>query len=109
EYFKSITLFAAEVDFREAGELLLFMDESQICYLEDIMWEKGYLDGTQMAGAFSMLHSSELIWSRIIREYMLGTRKPLFDLMAWDYDTTRLPFRMHSEYLRSLFLNNDLI
>lgn len=105
----SITLFAAQVDFKIAGELLLFIDESQITYLEDIMWEKGYLDGSQMAGAFSMLHSTKLIWSRFIREYLLGDREPLFDLMAWDYDTTRLPYRMHSEYLRKLFLNNDLV
>ncbi|CAN5301049.1 alpha/beta fold hydrolase [soil metagenome] len=108
ERIKSITLFAAQVDFKEAGELLLFMDESQISYIEDIMWEEGYLDGAQMSGAFSMLHSNELVWSRMIRDYLLGARRPLNDLMAWDADTTRLPFRMHSQYLRSLFLNNDL-
>jgi polyhydroxyalkanoate synthase len=104
----SITLFAAQVDFKAAGELLLFIDESQIAYLEDIMWEKGYLDGAQMAGTFSMLHSIDLIWSRAVRNYYLGERDELFDLMAWDYDTTRLPYRMHSEYLRKLFLKNDL-
>jgi polyhydroxyalkanoate synthase len=109
DQIKSITLFAAEVDFREAGELSLFIDESQITYLEDIMWEKGYLDGAQMAYAFSMLRSSELIWSRVIHDYLLGERKPLFDLMAWDYDTTRLPYRMQSEYLRKLFQNNMLV
>lgn len=105
----SITLFAAQIDFKDAGELLLFIDESQITYLENIMREKGYLDGSQMAGTFSMLHPVKLIWSRVIREYLLGTREPLIDLMAWDYDTTRLPYRMHSEYLRKLFLNNDLV
>lgn len=108
ERLKSITLFAAQVDFKDAGELLLFVDQSQITYLEDIMWEKGYLDGTQMAGAFSMLHSNDLIWSRMIHDYLLGQRRPMNDLMAWDLDTTRLPYRMHSEYLHSLFLNNDL-
>lgn len=106
---KTITLFAAEVDFRDAGELLLFVDESQISYLEDIMWEKGYLDGSQMAGAFSMLRPIDLIWSRMIRHYLLGTPESLNDLMAWNYDTTRLPLKMHSEYLRKLFLNNDLV
>jgi len=106
---KTITIFAGQVDFKTAGELMLFMDESEISYLEDIMWEKGYLDGTQMAGAFSMLHSTDLIWSRIIHDYHMGEREPMIDLIAWDYDTTRLPYKMHSEYLRSLFLNNDLV
>ncbi len=106
---KSITLFAAQIDFKDAGELLLFIDESQLTYLEDIMWEKGYLDGLQMAGAFSMLNSIDLIWSRIILDYLLGERRPINDLMAWDYDTTRMPYKMHSEYLRNLFLNNALV
>ena len=109
ERLKSITLFASQIDFTEAGELLLFIDESQITYLEDIMWEKGYLDGSQMAGTFSMLRSIDLIWSKLILDYLLGKRKPINDLMAWDYDTTRLPYRMHSEYLRQLFLNNQLV
>lgn len=106
---KSITLFAAQVDFKEAGELLLFIDENQIKYLESIMWEKGYLDGSQMAGTFSMLHSIDLIWSNVVRNYLLGKQETVNDLMAWDYDTTRLPYKMHSEYLRKFFLNNDLV
>jgi len=106
--FNTISLFAAQVDFKEAGELSIFIDESQITYLEDIMWEKGYFDGKQMAGAFSMLRSSELIWSRLIRDYLLGERQRLFDIMAWDHDTTRLPYKMHSEYLRKLFYQNQL-
>lgn len=106
---ESITLFASQVDFKDAGELMLFIDESQIAYLEDIMWKKGYLDGQQMAGTFSMLQSIDLIWSKIMLDYQLGKRRPINDLMAWDYDTTRLPYAMHSEYLRKLFLNNDLI
>ena len=106
---KTMTLFAAQADFKDAGELLLFIDENQISYLEDIMWEKGYLDGSQMAGAFSMLRSIDLIWSRVIRDYLLGQRQPVNDLMAWDYDTTRMPYKMHTQYLRDLFLNNDLV
>lgn len=109
ERLKSITLFATQIDFKDAGELLLFIDESQLTYLEDIMWEKGYLDGSQMAGTFSMLQSIDLVWSKMILDYQLGKRRPVNDLMAWDYDTTRLPYSMHSEYLRKLFLNNDLI
>lgn len=109
ERLKTITLFAAQVDFRDPGDLSLFIDQSQISYLEDIMWEKGYLDGAQISGAFSMLRSNDLIWSRMIHDYLLGKRRPINDLIAWDYDTTRLPFRMHSEYLHDLFLNNDLV
>lgn len=106
---KTITLFAAQVDFRDPGELSLFIDQSQVTFLQDIMWEKGYLDGPHMASAFSMLRSNDLIWSRMIHDYLLGKRRPINDLMAWDHDTTRLPYRMHSEYLRNLFLNNELV
>ena len=108
ERISSMTLFAAQTDYTEAGELLLFIDESQVTYLENVMWEQGYLDATQMAAAFQMLHSNDLIWSRVIHEYLLGQREPLSDLMAWNADTTRLPYRMHSEYLHNLFLHNDL-
>jgi polyhydroxyalkanoate synthase len=106
---KTITTFAAQIDFKDAGELLLFIDDSQLSYLEDIMWQKGYLDGSQMAGTFSMLNSVDLIWSRMVHDYMMGTRRPLNDLMAWDSDTTRMSYKMHSQYLRSLFLENKLI
>jgi polyhydroxyalkanoate synthase len=104
----SITLFAAQTDFTEAGELTLFIDEDQVSFLEDAMWERGYLSGEQMAGAFQMLRSNDLVWSRNVRQYLLGEREPMSDLMAWNADTTRLPYRMHSEYLRRLFVHNDL-
>jgi len=105
---KTMTLFAAQTDFSEAGELLLFINESQVAFLEDMMWDQGYLDAGQMVGAFQLLRSNDLIWSRVVHDYLLGQRQPLNDLMAWNADQTRMPFRMHSEYLRHIFLGNEL-
>ncbi|MBH2008636.1 MAG: polyhydroxyalkanoic acid synthase [Xanthomonadaceae bacterium] len=104
----SLTLLASETDFRESGEIALFIDDSQLAWLEAGMWDKGYLDGKQMAASFQMLNSRDLIWSRRVREYLLGERQQFNDLMAWNADVTRMPYRMHSEYLRRLYLNNDL-
>ena len=108
ERLASMSLFAAQTDFSEPGELALFIDESQLNLLEAQMAQTGYLKASQMAGAFQMLRSYDLLWSRMVNEYLLGDRAPMNDLMAWNADATRMPAKMHSQYLRRLFLNDDL-
>ncbi|PWJ20268.1 PHA/PHB synthase family protein [Jannaschia seohaensis] len=104
----SVTLLAAQVDFTEAGELLLFLDDSQVAFLEDMMWAQGYLDRPQMSRAFASIRVEDLIYARAIRRYFLGVADLPSDLTVWNNDTTRMPARMHSEYLRGLFLENRL-
>lgn len=104
----SVTLMVAQVDFAEAGELLLFLDESQIDFLEDLMWDQGFLDRPQMARALSVIRAEDLIHSRNVQRYFLGRDDLPTDIGVWMSDTTRMPARMHSEYLRGLFLENRL-
>ncbi|MHB8885034.1 MAG: PHA/PHB synthase family protein [Methylovirgula sp.] len=105
---QSLTFFAAQTDFTEAGELTLFINESQVTFLEEMMRSQGYLDAAQMAATFQLLRSNDLIWSKMIHDYLMGERDRMTDLMAWNADATRMPARMHSEYLHHLFLDNDL-
>jgi polyhydroxyalkanoate synthase len=105
---KTLTLLTAQTDFTEAGELMMLVRESGLSMLESMMWDQGYLDTKQMAGAFQMLRSTDMVWSRLVREYMLGERSKMVDMMAWNADATRMPYRMHSEYLRRLYLGNEL-
>jgi polyhydroxyalkanoate synthase len=104
---KTLTLLAAQGDFTEAGELLLFINKSEVSFLKSMMWEQGYLDTKQMAGSFQMLRSYDLIWSKMVQDYMHGTQRGMIALLAWNADATRMPYKMHSEYLEKLFLNND--
>jgi polyhydroxyalkanoate synthase len=104
----SLTLLAAQTEFSEPGELGLFIDESQVSLLEAQMAQTGYLDGYQMGGAFQLMRSNDLLWSRLVNHWLLGEPDQVNDLMAWNADATRLPARMHSEYLRQLFLHDDL-
>ena len=104
----SVTLLAAQTEFSEPGELGLFIDEGQLNLLENMMWSRGYLDSSQMGGAFQILRSNDLVWSRVLATYLMGEREPMNDLMAWNADGTRMPYAMHSQYLRRLFLDDDL-
>jgi polyhydroxyalkanoate synthase len=104
----SLSFLAAETDFTEPGEMGVLIDESQVALLEDMMAERGFLTGHQMAGSFQFLHSRELIWSATLREVWMGERLRPNDLMAWNADTTRMPAAMHSQYLRRLYLHNEL-
>ena len=105
---KSLSLLAAQTDFVEPGDIMVFLDEHQVKLLDDLMWDQGYLDSRQMSGAFQALRSDELVWARMIREYWLGERDGMTSLMAWNADQTRMPGRMHSEYLHGLYLENRL-
>lgn len=104
----SVTLLAAQTEFSEPGELALFIDEAEVNLIDNMMWSQGYLDSAQMGGAFQLLRSNDLIWSRVLKTYLMGEREPLNDLMAWNSDGTRMPHAMHSEYLRHLFLEDAL-
>lgn len=104
----SVTLLAAQTDFTEPGEMGVLIDDSQVQMIEDLMAQTGYMTGAQMAGSFQFLNSRDLVWNKRMREYWLGVRDVGTDMMAWNADVTRLPARMHGEYLHQLFLENAL-
>ena len=108
ERLASVTLFAAQTDFSEPGELAFFINPSQLALLEATMHEKGVLESRQMGGAFAMLRAQDLLWQPAVRNYLMGRRDAMIDLMAWNADGTRMPWRMHSEYLYRLYLDNEL-
>jgi len=104
----SLTLLAAQADFTEAGELSLFINESQVSLLEDLMRDRGFMTPEQMSGAFQILRANDLIWSRMVSSDLLGLPRTPSALDAWSSDATRLPFRLQSQNLRQLYLENDL-
>jgi polyhydroxyalkanoate synthase len=108
ERLASVTMFAAQTDFSEPGELAFFINPSQLAMLEATMHRKGVLESRQMGGAFAMLRSQDLLWQPIVNQYLKGQRDRMIDLMAWNADGTRMPWRMHSEYLYRLYLDNEL-
>jgi polyhydroxyalkanoate synthase len=108
ERLASMTLFAAQTDFSEPGELAFFINPSQLAMLEASMHKKGVLESRQMGGAFALLRAQDLVWQPAVDSYLKGQRQPMIDLMAWNADGTRMPWRMHSEYLYRLYLDNEL-
>ncbi len=105
---KSATFFTAQADFSDAGELGVFVDEDQLTALDQQMAETGYLDGAKMATVFNMLRPTDLLWSYVVNNYMQGKQPPAFDLLYWNSDSTRVPARNHSYYLRNFYLENKL-
>ncbi len=104
----SATFLTTMVDFTEAGELGVFIDEEQLAALEERMNEKGYLEGADMATTFNMLRANDLIWSFVVNNYLLGKDPFPFDLLYWNSDSTRMPAAMHSFYLRAMYQENRL-
>ena len=104
----SATFFTTMVDFEEAGELSVFIDEEQLAALEEKMNERGFLDGADMATTFNMLRANDLIWSFVVNNYLMGKEPFPFDLLYWNSDSTRMPAAMHSFYLRQMYQENRL-
>jgi polyhydroxyalkanoate synthase subunit PhaC len=105
----SLSLLTTQLDFTELGELMMYVNESQLAYLEDLMWAQGYLDRRQVAGGLQILRSNDLVWSRTLRQYLLGETLRASDLTVWNSDRMRLPALMHIEFLRKIVLENQLM
>src|SRR5687768_2401899 len=104
----SATFFVSLLDFSDPGELGVFIDEAQVANLEKKMNERGYLEGSEMAGTFNLLRANDLVWSFVVNNYLLGKDPFPFDLLYWNADSTRMPARMHSFYLRNMYIKNLL-
>ena len=108
ERLASVTMFAAQTDFSEPGELSIFISPAQLAMLEALMWKEGVLESRQMGGAFQLLRTYDLLWAPTIGTYLKGERMGVNDLMSWNADGTRMAYRMHTDYLHQLYLMNDL-
>jgi len=106
---KSATFFTAMIDFTEPGELGVFVDETVLSNLEKKMEERGYLEGSEMASTFNLLRANDLIWSFVVNNYLLGKDPFPFDLLFWNSDSTRMPAKMHTFYLRNMYIRNALV
>lgn len=106
---KSATFFTTMVDFEEAGDLGVFIDDTSLQNLEDKMNERGFLEGSEMANTFNMMKANDLVWSFVVNNYLLGKDPFPFDLLFWNSDSTRMPAAMHSFYLRNMYLDNKLV
>jgi len=106
ERVKSATFFVSLLDFSQPGELGVFIDEAQVESLERKMNQRGYLEGSEMASTFNMLRSNDLVWSFVVNNYLMGKDPFPFDLLYWNADSTRMPARMHSFYLRNMYIKN---
>jgi polyhydroxyalkanoate synthase len=104
----SVTFLTSLLDFAEVGEVSVFIDEEQLALLEEHMARTGYLEGSEMAGTFNLMRANDLVWSFVVNNYLMGKDPFPFDLLYWNADSTRMPARMHSFYLRSMYLKNLL-
>jgi polyhydroxyalkanoate synthase len=105
----TVTLFTTLIDYHKPGDIEVFLDEGSVKWLTKSMSEKGFLDGKEMASAFRLLRSNSLIWNYVVQGYLYGEAPPPFDVLYWNMDTTRMPAKMHSWYLRNFYLDNSLI
>ncbi len=105
----SWTLLAALTDFQSPGDIEVFLDEGTVRWLADMMRARGYLDGREMAASFRLLRSNSLIWHYVVHGWLYGERPAPFDVLYWNMDTTRMPWRMHEYYLREMYLKNNLV
>ncbi|MCL4764814.1 MAG: class I poly(R)-hydroxyalkanoic acid synthase [Hyphomicrobiaceae bacterium] len=108
DLYNSASFLAAQADFSSAGDLLVFIDDTQLKALEEMMAERGYLDGSRMASVFNMLRPKDLIWPYIVNNYLLGKKPFPFDLLYWNQDSTRMPAANHNFYLREFYHENKL-
>jgi polyhydroxyalkanoate synthase len=103
------TFIVSLQDFEEVGDLAVFVDEAQLSILDQQMAQRGYLAGTEMSWAFNLLRSNDLIWNYVVNNYLMGKKPPAFDLLYWNSDSTRMPYRMQSYYLHNMYLENNLV